>query len=397
MANLIETIREYITPELLVHYARLHGEPENNVSRGIGGLVPSMLAGLLQKTGDAGAMGSIFSMLSAFDPAVLNDPAGLLQPGTPTQNDPKDASGQMLGLLFGAKVPAMTNAVSSFAGLRPATTSSLLGVVGPLVMGVLSKKISAGGLNLSGLVNLLKGDQHNIMGLLPAGLGAVLGISDLSSSQPEQTALAATTGQRWLWPLLLLLLLGAGIIYYLKSCAAEPAVVQTTLPAPVPVPEPAPPVAKPTMYLDTLPGGFALQGALEGMESRLVGFIRDDSRPVNDTTWFNFDHLNFQTGSAELDMAYSQQQLTNIYEVLRAFPAVKIKIGGYTDNVGSAAANLKISQARAQTVQATLIKMGVSKARLAAEGYGAQHPVAGNATEEDRAQNRRIAVRVTAK
>ncbi len=397
MSNLIATIREYITPELLTQAAQVHGEQENGISKAVGGLVPAILAGLLQKSSDSGAISSIFNLLSKADPAVLNHPASLLNAGNLAHNDPKDLSGQLLGLLFGAKVPAMTNAVSSFAGVKATTVSSLLGLVGPLIMSVLGKKINTGGLNLSGLANLLKTEQNTIMGLLPMGMGAVLGMGDLDIAPAATAPTSAATGNRWLWPLLLLLGLGAAMIYYLKNCRSEPTVVQTTLPAPVPVPAPAPPVAKPTMYMDTLPGGFALQGALQGIESQLVAFIKDDNRPVDKTTWFNFDHLNFQTGGAELDMAYSQQQLTNIYEVLKAFPKVKIKIGGYTDNVGQAATNLKLSQARAETVRAALVKMGIAKNRLEAEGYGQQHSVASNDTEAGRAENRRTAVRVMEK
>ena len=396
MSNLIETIRGYITPELLTQAAQLHDEQENGISKAIGGLVPAILAGLLQKSSDSGAMSSIFNLLSKADASVLDHPAGLLVAGNVSQNEPRDLSGQLLGLLFGAKVPAMTNAIASFADVKPSTASSLLGLVGPLMMGVLNKKINSGGLNLSGLASLLKSERNSIMGLLPMGLGAVLGMSDLDTSvPPPATAPPAATGNRWLWPLLLLLGLGAAIIYYMKNCRAEPTVVQTTLPAPPP--PPAPVVAKPTMYLDTLPGGVSLTGALTGIESQLVSFIKDDSRPVDKTTWFNFDHLNFKTGSAELYQEYSQQQLTNIYEVLKAFPKVKIKVGGYTDNVGKAAANLKLSQARAETVQAALVKMGIAKDRLEAEGYGPQHPVASNDTEAGRAENRRTAVRVTGK
>jgi len=396
MSNLIETIREYVSPDLLTQAAQLHDENENGISKAIGGLVPTILAGLLQKSNDSGAMSSIFNLLSNFDPGVLANPASLLQPGNLAHNDPKDASGQLLGMLFGSKVPAMTSAISSFAGVKSATTSSLLGLAGPLIMGVLSKKISSGGLNLSGLANLLKSESNSILGFLPTGLSAVLGLTTPGTTPTAVTPMAATTGNRWLWPLLLLLGLGAAIMYYMKNCRMEPAVVQTEEPVLLPAPTPAP-VAAPTMYYDTLPGGYHLQGALEGIESQLVAFIKDNSRPVDKTTWFNFDHLNFKTGSADLDLDYSQQQLSNMYEVLKAFPQVKIKIGGYTDNVGQEAANQKLSQARAETVQNALIKMGIAKNRLAAEGYGSQHPVAGNDTEEGRAQNRRTAVRVTEK
>jgi len=76
---------------------------------------------------------------------------------------------------------------------------------------------------------------------------------------------------------------------------------------------------------------------------------------------------------------------------------VAIKLGGYTDNTGNPQANQKLSADRANTVMNELIRLGIDPARLAAEGYGEQFPVAPNDTEAGRAQNRRIAVRVTKK
>jgi len=142
--------------------------------------------------------------------------------------------------------------------------------------------------------------------------------------------------------------------------------------------------------------GFAVNGEATGIESGLIGFI-ESAAPVDKTTWFNFDRLTFATGSAQLDIEKSKEQLTNIAEILKAFPKVKLKIGGYTDNTGDAAANLKLSDDRADAVEDALEAMGISDDRLDAEGYGDKHPVADNATEEGRAQNRRIAVRVTEK
>lgn len=164
--------------------------------------------------------------------------------------------------------------------------------------------------------------------------------------------------------------------------------------APAAAPTAAAPEA--TGFSKKLSSGFDVLGKLNGMEAGLVGFIESD-KPVDKTTWFNFDRLTFKTGSAELDMDKSKEQLTNIHEVLKAFPKVKLKVGGYTDNTGDEAANMKLSQERATTVANALVGMGTDKARLEAEGYGPQHPVADNTTEEGRAQNRRIAVRVTSK
>ncbi|WP_080057399.1 sodium-translocating pyrophosphatase [Spirosoma aerolatum] len=144
-----------------------------------------------------------------------------------------------------------------------------------------------------------------------------------------------------------------------------------------------------------LTSGIELNIPEFGVENKLLAFIKSD-KPVDKTTWFDFDRLLFQTGSATLE-PQSQEQLKNIAEILKAYPNVTIKLGGYTDNTGNAAANLKLSQDRANSVRAELEKMDISKDRLEAEGYGQEHPVASNETEEGRAQNRRISIRVTKK
>ena len=75
-----------------------------------------------------------------------------------------------------------------------------------------------------------------------------------------------------------------------------------------------------------------------------------------------------------------------------------LTIGGYTDNTGSAAANTTLSQQRADNVMRALIGIGIEKTRFTAEGYGSQFPAcAANDTDACKAQNRRIAVRVTKK
>jgi K(+)-stimulated pyrophosphate-energized sodium pump len=153
---------------------------------------------------------------------------------------------------------------------------------------------------------------------------------------------------------------------------------------------------KVTEYVKSLATGFELKGNANGIENRVVGFI-ESAAPVDKETWFDFDRLTFNTNSAELDMDKSKDQLTNIKEILTAYPLVKLKVGGYTDNTGNEQANMALSQKRAEAVKTALVNMGVKADRLDAEGYGPQYPVATNDTEEGRAQNRRISVRVMAK
>jgi outer membrane protein OmpA-like peptidoglycan-associated protein len=145
-----------------------------------------------------------------------------------------------------------------------------------------------------------------------------------------------------------------------------------------------------------LPNGVELNIPQFGIENKLLAFIQDSSKPVDSTTWFNFDRLLFDTGKATLQPS-SEEQLNNIAEILKAYPNVHVKIGGYTDNTGDPAANKTLSEARAKTVMDALVSKGIDASRLASEGYGDQYPVGDNSTEEGRAQNRRIALRVTQK
>ncbi len=398
MSNLLDSIKSYITPDLIGQAAQLLGESEGGVSKAIGSLAPTLLAGLLHKSSDANVMGTIFSGLSKFDPSVLDNLSGLIGGGNLAHNDPKDASGHLLGTIFGAKVPAITNAISSFAGVKASSTSSLLGMVGPLVMGLLSKKISTDGLNVSGLANFLLSQKNAIMSALPAGLSSILGLADLSGTVDGTTVTppASASGMRWFLPLVLLLVAGFGIMYYMKSCSKPAAKAEVIAPVVAPVTMPAEPVA-PAKFTMTLPTGYEVVGSPMGIEAMLLKFIQSPDSLPGKTNWFDFDNLLFQTASDQLDMEKSKTQLTNVFEILKAYPNVKVKIGGYTDNVGDPKKNKDLSDRRAKNVLAELVKMGIVKDRLTAEGYGQENPVASNATDEGKARNRRVSVSVRAK
>jgi outer membrane protein OmpA-like peptidoglycan-associated protein len=223
------------------------------------------------------------------------------------------------------------------------------------------------------------------------------GATYVTEEQPRSSWL------RWALPLALL----AGLVWFLSS-RNRPVDVPT-----VRVPEPAAPTTPTTpmpaapaapmqreelgaLVDKKLPNGTTLKIPANGVETKLIGFIEDPSKAVDKETWFSFDRLEFQTGSNEL-AAGSQEQLRNIAEIMKAYPSVSVKVGGYTDNVGNSAHNMTLSTERATNTMNALAALGVDKARMAAEGYGQEHPVADNSTEEGRQRNRRIDIRVTKK
>ena len=100
--------------------------------------------------------------------------------------------------------------------------------------------------------------------------------------------------------------------------------------------------------------------------------------------------INFTTGKAEVP-SYNRSVLKEAASVMKQLPAgTVIEIGGHTDSTGDAAANMQLSQARAEAVRAVLIEEGVTPSMLTAKGYGSTKPTASNDTAEGRYQNRRI-------
>jgi len=121
-----------------------------------------------------------------------------------------------------------------------------------------------------------------------------------------------------------------------------------------------------------------------------------DQKVLDPNNWYTIENLYFETGSSDLKPG-SEAQLLNLVEIMTAYPDLKIKLGGYTDNSGNDESNQKLSNLRAQTAKLKLLELGIAADRVEAEGYGSQHPVcAANDTDECKAKNRRIDVRVTA-
>ncbi len=90
----------------------------------------------------------------------------------------------------------------------------------------------------------------------------------------------------------------------------------------------------------------------------------------------------------------SQVELDKLASFLEANPAMKIEIGGHTDNTGNAAANQKLSENRAKSVMEYLIAKGIAANRLSYKGYGATKAIADNASEEGRQLNRRTEYKI---
>jgi len=102
--------------------------------------------------------------------------------------------------------------------------------------------------------------------------------------------------------------------------------------------------------------------------------------------------VTFATGRADLSDA-ARAILLTVAQSLAARPGIQVEVAGHTDNTGSRAGNLRLSQARADAVREFLVRNGVPAEQLTARGYGPDQPVATNASAAGRQQNRRVELR----
>ncbi len=110
--------------------------------------------------------------------------------------------------------------------------------------------------------------------------------------------------------------------------------------------------------------------------------LRDNGRVT-------LSNVHFETGKADIT-ADSESALNEAVAALKEHADWKIRVDGFTDNVGTKTANLKLSSDRANSVLSWLADHGIDRARLSSKGFGEDRPVATNSTEEGRAKNRRV-------
>jgi len=103
------------------------------------------------------------------------------------------------------------------------------------------------------------------------------------------------------------------------------------------------------------------------------------------------DNISFDVGRADIK-PHLMRSLDSVAQTLRQYDRTRIEIAGHTDSTGSAASNQTLSENRAHAVRSYLASRGVAPERMYAVGYGQSRPIASNATDYGRAQNRRVEI-----
>ncbi len=360
------------------------GEPDQLVSHGLRSSIATLLGSIASKAEDHSMLRSILNLApSAPDVAWSQGAAAIADPNSPLMAGGRRA----LSALFGSSESAATSAVSRDSGLRFGVTSKLLAVAAPVVLSFLAKRVRDYGLSMSGLSEVLQQESNTIRNALPPGLAEMFWPRPAVGSAPSFARPMEVKGPSYRWVGAVAIAAAALGLFWLLNHARRSGT--ETNPTGT-----ASRMATGSLLQVTLPNNVKISVPEQGVETRLLTVVQDQGAPAGQNAWLTFDRVLFHTGTATL-RPESEEQLRNVAAIVAAYPNVRLKIGGFTDNQGDADRNLKLSQARANAVMAQLVRFGVSPDRLQAVGYGDQFPVADNGTPQGREQNRRVSMLVT--
>lgn len=115
--------------------------------------------------------------------------------------------------------------------------------------------------------------------------------------------------------------------------------------------------------------------------------------PIKSGSRVTLNNIFFQTNSYELEDK-SRVELNKLITFINLNPKQRIELSGFTDNVGSFEANMKLSTMRAKEVYDYLMAKGIKSMLITFKGYGSSNPVADNTTEEGRQKNRRLEIKI---
>ncbi len=411
---LVNQIKQYITPDFISSLAVSTNETEASINNAFDVAIPALLLKMHHK-GDA-YLRPMFSEIQNVFTNSVNEFEFKLE---------KTAS--YLDDFLGTDKQEFVERISSFSNISQTSAQTVLKTA---FLGIIDyfKSLDAN-FDLSTINGVLTNNLTSLKSMIPVGFGS-LGAVDSTINQPtavrmeerehadavinnvvnnneknqfktnESPYTDPNKGGSMLKYILIPLLLGIILIFFLyrgcnREVTIEESVVTDTIQNDTSTTVTTTRTTKEIVVNDQV----KLNAYSEGIEDQMVAFLnKGEYKTMNEDqlkeVWFNFDDLNFEHGTANV-LPESQKQLDNIAQILKAYPEVKIKIGGYTDKTGDEAVNKKVSTERAMAVKKFLDDKGLSKQVVGTEGYGSEFAVhSADASEELRLTDRKVALSI---
>ena len=172
--NLVSSVMQFLTPDLVAKIARTLDIDSEVAQSVVGAAVPAILASFAGLAAKPAGAQQLFDTLEQQGPDIPSQIASAI--GGPDQKAIADTgSGLLSALLGGSELNTLVSAVSTFSGISQNAGKSVLGLLAPLVVGALAQQQRSGGLDASGLANLLSSQRDQIVAVMPFGLANTLG------------------------------------------------------------------------------------------------------------------------------------------------------------------------------------------------------------------------------
>jgi hypothetical protein len=194
--NLVDLISSQFGGPALGQLGALLGEDSNKTESALGAAIPGLLNGI---TGSAQADGgaSLFDTINKQDDSILDNIGGMLTGGN-TGNIMQQGSGILSSLLGNGAVGGLASAISAFTGMGGKSSSGLMGILTPIILSLIKRKLFGGGgfnQNAGGLMSLLDSQKTNVQAAMPSGFADQLktsGFMDQMASFGENVSSAAS-------------------------------------------------------------------------------------------------------------------------------------------------------------------------------------------------------------
>ncbi|MEE9396654.1 MAG: DUF937 domain-containing protein [Methylococcales bacterium] len=217
--NLMDLVKDQLSDQVMGQLGKVLGGSADQNSSAISGAIPGLLSGLINSGSSSAGADELLGAINDQDDSILDNLGDML--GGSGQSSLMSAGSSILGsLLGGGGLGSLVSAIAGFSGLGKGPAKSLLGLLAPIIFGVIKRKLLGdGGLNLSSLMGMLNGQKDNVAAAMPSGFAQHLnasGTTDTTSSNvTDASQNVATEGKSLLGRLLLLaLVLGALFLAY---------------------------------------------------------------------------------------------------------------------------------------------------------------------------------------
>jgi hypothetical protein len=181
--NLVSVVMQFLTPDMIAKIASVLGLDRNVAQKAITGAIPALLASLADVASTPNGARQLTNTLTQQSGTVENL-KNLI--GGSGQNLLQESGSNMLsGLFGGGTLDTMAQTIGKFAGIGEGTSKSMLGMLGPVVLGALGQQQRSAGLDASGLASLLASQKDQITAAMPSGLAGQLSAAGLIDGATE--------------------------------------------------------------------------------------------------------------------------------------------------------------------------------------------------------------------